>query len=391
MSSAHDSGRDAAPSANAAPRSRASAGAAPRLGPLWLVLLCLALALLLDYLVAATAPNFETLALGDQTQSVYGSYDGDKIFCGSPAELPECLAPAARRNLPRRVVWLGNSQLHAINQTRPGQVTAPVLLAQTLRPRGVEVQALSFPNGSLAEFYLAWQLERKAAKIDVLIVPLFLDDTREGQVRDVLRPVALAPDLQPKLAATPAGRAILKALPAAPEATIDNSRQARSEAAITGWLERCCGFQTMRERARGQIEINAFYLRNTVFNVTAQSVRPVLPENYALNLAAFEQLLVEARAAGTRVVAYIPPLRQDVAPPYVPAEYAAFKATTRALAARHGAILVDVDATVPGPLWGMKDAPRLGGGTELDFMHYQAAGHALLTRRLEPAIADALR
>lgn len=365
--------------------------AAPRLGPLWLVLLCLGIALALDYLVAATAPDFETLALGDQTQSVYGSYDGDKIFCSSPAELPECLGPAARRNLPQRVVWLGNSQLHAINQSRPGQVTAPVLLAQALRPRGIEVQALSFPNGNLAEFYLAWQLERQAAKLDVLVVPLFLDDTREGQIRDVLRPVALAADTQPRLQATPAGRAILKALPPAPETASDTSRQARSEAAITGWLERCCGFQTMREQARGQIEINAFYLRNTVFNVTAQSIRPVLPENYALNLAAFEQLLVEARAAGTRVVAYIPPLRQDVAPPYVPAEYARFKATTRALAERHGAIWIDADAVVPGPLWGTKAAPRLGGGTELDFMHYQASGHALLTRRLEPVIAGALR
>jgi len=358
---------------------------------LWLVLLCLGVALVLDYLVAATAPDFETLALGDQTQSVYGSYDGDKIFCGSPEELPQCLGPAARRNLPQRVVWLGNSQLHAINQSRPGQVTAPVLLAQALRPRGVEVQALSFPNASLAEFYLAWQLERKAAKIDVLVVPLFLDDTREGQIRDVLGPVALAPDTQPRLAATSAGRAILKALPAAPEEAIDSSRQARSEAAITGWLERCCGFQTMREGARGQIEINAFYLRNTVFNVTAQTVRPILPDNYALNLGALELLLVEARAAGTQVVAYIPPLRQDVAPPYVPTEYARFKAATRALAARHGAIFVDADAVVPGPLWGTKAAPRLGGGTELDFMHYQASGHALLTRALEPAIADALR
>lgn len=374
MNQANDSGREGT----------------PRLGPLRLVLLCLGVALVLDYLVAATAPDFETLALGDQTQSIYGSYEGDKIFCGSPEELPQCLGPAARRNLPKRVVWLGNSQLHAINQSRPGQVTAPVLLARTLRPRGIEVQALSFPNASLAEFYLAWQLQRKAAKVDVLVVPLFLDDTREGQVRDVLRPVALAPDIQPRLAATPAGRSILKALPAAQEESTDTSRQARSEAAITGWLERCCGFQTMREKARGQIEINAFYLRNTVFNVTAQSVRPILADNYALNLAALEQLLVEARAAGTRVVAYIPPLRQDVTPPYVPADYARFKAATKALAAKHGAVWVDVDTVVPGPLWGTKEAPRLGGGAELDFMHYQASGHALLTRALEPTIADAL-
>ena len=350
------------------------------------MLSCLGVALTLGYAIASSAPDFETLALGDQTQSIYGSYDGDKIFCGSPAEVPECLGPAARRNLAKRVVWLGNSQLHAINQSRPGQVTAPVLLAQQLRPRGVEVQALSFPNASLAELYLGYRLERRAAPVDVLVVPLFLDDTREGSIRDVLRPVALTPDIRARLAAAPAGRAILAALPPATEAQHDESRQARSENVITGWLERCCGFQTMREQARGQLAIFAFELRNTIFNVTAQSVRPVIANSYNFHLAAFDQLLADAAADGTHVIAYIPPLRQDVAPPYVPAEYARFKAATRALAERRGATWIDLDRVVPGPLWGTKTAPRLGGGVELDFMHFQAPGHVAVARALTPLI-----
>lgn len=364
---------------------------APRLGPLWLVLLALAAALTLDYLVAATAPDFETLALGDQTQPAYGNYAGDRIFCGTPADMQACLAPAGRRGLARRVLWLGNSQLYAINQPRRGDVTAPVRLAREFRPRGVEVQAFGLPNASLVEFYLMWTVQRRAAKIDVLVVPLFLDDMREGAARDSWREVVLAPDIRSQLGRTATGRAVLAALPATAPDNVGASRNARAEAAITNLLERCCGFQTMRERARGQISIQAFNLRNTVFDVRADTVRPLIPANYRSNFSALEQLLIEARAAGTRVVAYIPPLRKDVAPPYVPADYARFKAETRALAARHGAIWVDADAVVPGPLWGTKAAPRLGGGVELDFMHYQASGHALLTRRLEPVIAGALR
>lgn len=383
-----------APRANGGPilgKAWDSGQGAPRFGSLRLVLLCLATALALDYLVASTAPDFETLALGDQTQPVYGSYAGDRIFCGDPADTQTCLAPAARRGLARRVVWLGNSQLYAINQQRRGDVTAPVLLARALRPRGVEVQAFGLPNASLVEFYLMWTVQRRAAKTDVLVVPLFLDDTREGAARDSWREVVLAPDIRSQLGQTATGRAVLAALPATAPDEAGETRNAKAEAAITNWLERCCGFQTMRERARGQISIQAFNLRNTVFDVRADTVRPLVPANYRANLAAFEQLLVEARTAGTQVVAYIPPLRQDVAPPYLPADYARFKAETRALAERHGAILVDADTVVPGPLWGTKAAPRLGGGTELDFMHYQAAGHALLTRRLEPIIAGALR
>ena len=353
------------------------------------MLACLALAVAAGYGVAATAPDFETLALGAATQAAYGSYEGDKIFCGSPAELPECLGPAARRNLPKRLVWLGNSQLHAINQTRAGDVTAPVLLARRLRPGGVEVQALSFPNASLAELYLAYLLERRAHRIDVLVVPLFLDDTREGSIRDVLRDVAVDPAIRPRLQTSPAGRAILGVLPAVTET--DVTLQGRSEAAITRALEVCCGFQTMREQARGQFSIGLYRLRNTLFGVNAQSVRPLIPAQYAFHMAALDRLLADAAADGTRVITYVAPLRQDVAAPYIPADYARFKAETRAVAARQGAIWVDLDAIVPAQLWGTKDATRVGGAPEIDFMHFQGPGHAIVAASVEPYVAAALR
>ncbi|HPU16645.1 MAG TPA: hypothetical protein PK808_11190, partial [Polymorphobacter sp.] len=269
------------------------------LGPLWVILLGIVLGLGLGYYIASTAPDFETLALGEATKSVYGSYDGDKIFCGSVEEAPQCLDPARRRALAKRVVWLGNSQLHAINQPKPADVTAPVLLARALRPRGIEVQAMSFPNASLAELYVASRFLQHDHPIDVLVVPMFLDDTREGAVREALRPMAKVQAVADDLAATAAGRAVKGALPANHEpggavTESDTSLQARSEAAITAWLEKCCGFQTMREKARGQLEVQAFYFRNWLFNVTAQTVRPIIPESYALNLAALGQLLADA-------------------------------------------------------------------------------------------------
>lgn len=230
------------------------------LGPLWVILLGLVLGLGLGYYIASTAPDFETLALGEATKSVYGSYDGEKIFCGSVEEAPQCLEPARQRGLAKRIVWLGNSQLHAINQPKPSDLTAPVLLARDLRPKGIEVQAMSFPNASLAELFLASRYLQHDHPIDVLVVPLFLDDTREGAIREALRPMAEVRAVADDLQATAASRAVKGALPANHEpggaiAESDTSLQARSEAAITAWLEKCCGFQTMREKARGQIEV----------------------------------------------------------------------------------------------------------------------------------------
>jgi hypothetical protein len=199
-------------------------------GPLQAILIGLLFAVGLSYWVAGTAPDFEDLALGDATKSVYGSYDGDKIFCGSIDEAPQCLGPVRRRALPQQVLWLGNSQLHAINQPKSDDVTAPVVLARRLRPRRIEVQAMSFPNASLTEFHLAWLFQRQDRHIDVLVVPLFLDDAREGSVRDILVPVARRPDIAATLRSTGA-------------AAHSPSLQDRSEAAITRALEACCGFQ----------------------------------------------------------------------------------------------------------------------------------------------------
>lgn len=362
--------------------------------PLWAILAGLVLAIGLGYGVAGSAPDFADLALGEDTKSVYGSYAGDNIFCGSIAEAPQCLGPARARGLDRQLLWLGNSQLHAINQPRPGDATAPILLARRERPRGAEIQAMSFPNASLTEFYLAWLFHKADRPIDVLVVPVFLDDTREGEVRDILQPLARDPGIAATLRRTAAGRAIIASVPAPSDAdagsAADAALQQRSETAITAALEACCGFQTMREKARGQIEITVYRVRNWAFGVDAQTVRPIIAQAYDRNLAALGELLADARGSGTRVILYIPPLRQDVAPPYAPADYARFKADTRALAARAGARWIDIDGIVPGPLWGTKAATGLGGTPEFDFMHFQEPGHVAVAQALTPVIEAAL-
>jgi hypothetical protein len=360
------------------------------------MLLGLLTAIGLGYWVASTAPDFDDLALGEATKSVYGSYAGDRIFCDSPAQAPECLGPARVRALPHQLLWLGNSQLHAINQPRPTDETAPILLARSQRPRGVEVQAMSFPNASLAEFYLAYLFQKQQRRIDLLIVPLFLDDTREGEIRDILQPVARDPAIAGQLATTTGGKRLLARLPAPAKDAAggkaeDTSMQARSEAAITAALERYCGFQTMREQARGQIAIQVYMARNRLFNINAQTARPIIADAYDANLAALDAMLADAAASGTRVITYLPPLRQDVAPPYLPADYARFIADTQAIAARHNARWLRLDSLVPGPLWGTKAATRTGGDPELDFMHFQEPGHIAVAEALRPAVEATLK
>ena len=91
------------------------------------------------------------------------------------------------------------------------------------------------------------------------------------------------------------------------------------------------------------------------------------------------------------MILYVPPLRQDYAPPYDREDYAHFKGEVRAMAARHGARWINLEKIVPGPLWGTKAATGMGGKAELDFMHYQAQGHRLLAEALMPVVEEELK
>jgi hypothetical protein len=378
------------------PDRRNTAKSAPDKRSLLLLLLATLLALPLSYWIASTAPDLENLALGETTLPVYGDYGGDKVFCASLEELPLCLEPASKRRLGKTVMWLGNSQLHAINQAKPGDKTAPVLVAETLRPKAIEVQALSFPSGSLSEFYLSYLHVREKLKVDVLVVPLFLDDTREGSIRAMLAPIAGEAGAHNHLSQTVAGQSILAAVASEQvkvEAPLNEPEHLRdsSENALTGFLQRCCGFQTMREEARGQIAIQAFLFRNWIFGITAQTVRPIIARAYEFNMGSLNQLLADAKSQNTKVILYIAPIRQDVSPPYDPAEYKQFKMETGVMAEKHGAVWVDLDNIVDAQFWGTKAATVTGGGAELDFMHYQEPGHVALAEKILPLVEGALK
>lgn len=363
--------------------------------PLLSLTLALILAIVGLYaLFGASATNFNELALGEATQSVFARHQGQLVHCGTFADAQDCLGPAEQRHLPKAVIWLGNSQLHAINQLQPEQTTAAGLLVRRYRPQGVEVLAFSQPNASLTEHLVMFEGLRHRMRPDVLVLPLVFDDTREGGIRQDVAKGLADPAVKARIARSPAGRQIVKlAGTQAAEQTEagDGSLQAKSETALTAVLDECCGWETLRLQARGHV-FNAIYRsRNAVFGIKPSTQRRKLPAVYKLNLAAYEQILISAKAEGIQVLAYIVPLRADAPRPYDPAEYRQFKAETAASAARWGARYLDLETTVPDKYWGTKGSTSADGGPELDFMHFQAPGHQLLEARIAAALRELLK
>ena len=116
----------------------------------------------------------------------------------------------------------------------------------------------------------------------------------------------------------------------------------------------------------------------------------MIPGRMQLNLDAARAILTEAKRAGIPVLAYVVPLRSDVATPYVEDEYARFKREMEALVTREGGHFANLERLVPAELWGQKRSTNLEEGAELDFMHFQAGGHALLAAEVGDLLAPIL-
>ena len=342
------------------------------------------------------ATRFEDLALGAETTSVFVRRGDQPIHGSTWNDIPTLLAGHRTRGSRPVVLWLGNSQVHAINQWQPGQETAAGPLFDRLDPHGLDLVTLSQPNASLQEHYVLFEYLRHQLHLQWLLLPVVLDDTREDGIRGDLTPALGDPSAAAALRKTEIGRRLVDrtGVLAAGDPDLGGVRdtlQEWSERALNGWLDAHWTLWQRRPEVRGRLFTELYLLRNRALGIQATSTRRILRGPYAANLSALRAILAAAQAAHIQVLVYVVPLRQDVAPPYDPTDYAGFKREVEALAREYAARFENLERTVPGELWGRKDATTAGGDAELDFMHFQAGGHRLLAEALYRAIRPAGR
>jgi hypothetical protein len=337
-------------------------------------------------LVLQPQRDLEEFALGFETQSHFATVDGVPIHCSDLDEAQPCLDGHAARGGRPVALWLGNSQLHAINQLKDADRSAAEILHHSLDGAGIDVVAFSIPNANYQELLVYFGFLSKRLPVRSLIVPLVFDDFRELGLRGVASIALEDPDVVAFLEDSEAGRSILADRSQRDEgslAALEGTVQERSESALDGWLSDHWELWSLRPKARGRLLTRLFVLRNTVFGITPQSKRPVIPGRLRLNFDAYAAMLDQARERDIEVVTYVVPLRNDVEVPYIASEYEAFRREAQRVAEEHGARFADFDDLVPGEYWGMKDSTTLGEGVELDFMHFQGAGHELLADAVE--------
>jgi len=335
--------------------------------------------------------DFEELALDQETVSVYPDRDGIIIHCKGVSDSAQCINGFNQSAFLHAALWLGNSQLHAINQYVAGQKTGSYILHDKLRSFGIYLTTFSQPNSSLSEQYVLYEYLSSQVNFEYLILPLVFDDLREAELRqDIISALSSVPEAS--LVANPKLWHTLKNQysSAIIEPTTKSSAvllRDKTETYLNHWLSNNTSVWKARPEARGSIMTFLYRLRNTVFGITASTKRPMIKTRYEQNILALKELLSSAEQKGTKIVMYIAPIRNDVSLPYIDGEYLNFKKQMSEISTHYNNVLfISLEDIVTASLWGQKDSTIVGGTKEIDYMHFQAAGHKILAEHLFSAV-----
>ncbi len=287
------------------------------------------------------------------------------------------------------ILWLGNSQLHAINQYRPGDHTAPYWLKTALKaPSDLWPLGFSLPNANLQEHQVVSQYVASHLPVRALVLELVFDDLREDGLRAGLSQLVMAPS---SLAAGPAETASAPAAPTGPgtepaieakddpgASALQGFAQQTLEAQLNHRLEKAWLLWSERPDLRARLMTNLYELRNLVFGIKATSIRKIIKPRYERNMRALETMLADYRQRGIPMVLYVAPIRNDVPLPYETEEYESWKNSIQQIAQKYSATLLNLEKSVPTQYW----AGSPNG--EIDFMHFQGPGHRLVAEALVP-------
>ena len=359
-----------------------------------MVVSLLLLPFFLNGMIGDTPINWEELALGKETFSphvfledgtrVYAKNQDQVVHCSS---IENCFKNFSINKKTPVVLWLGNSQLHAINQYKETDVLASEILHNNLKKDGYDLLTISHPSANLQEHYTIAEYAKLQLGLDSIIIGVVFDDFREDGVRNDIGKFLKDKPLSDELKATKIGRKIINNYKEVLDTQDDYgalrlSFQDKAERFLNEKLESISEIWGRRPYLRGLVFNTLYKTRNYVFNINPSTKRKMIKPRFKDNWNALESLIDSYVSSGINVFVYIAPIRGDVEIPYLPNEYDKFKLELTLLASKKGFNLMNYEDLVPAQFWGLKDSTNIDGSPELDFMHYQYGGHKILSDQI---------
>lgn len=290
---------------------------------------------------------------------------------------------------PFTILWLGNSQLHFVNQAKVGDHVSPYWLRNSLDcPATTVPLGVSLPNANLQEHYVLEEYVTARVPVDLIFIAICFDKLRNDGLRAEFASVLDQPD-RANLSKNAIGREMLllaakdwkEAYEEEENTGLNGFAQKYIEDRLDARLVRLSPLWAARSNLRSLVLVDLYHLRNAILGIRGTTVRKVIPVRRQRNMQALEALLNNAQARNIRVVVYIQPIRQDIPIPYDRAEYEAWKRDLAVMVPQHGATLLNLESLVPGSEWGVFDST-----VGVDFMHFRNQGHKLVAEALVPYV-----
>ena len=328
--------------------------------------------------------NNGDFALGKETQ-YYGAKhaNGDKIHIthiNGIEGLNNLKADWIKRGKNKIILLMGNSQYHSINQMNDGDINLSEILYNTFQNQGIDFLTISFPNMNLQEQYLVIEYLNDLP-IEILIIPVFMDDTRENIIRSEISEFVVN---NPKIESRELINSYLKDKNTLIEKNdlsgLSETLQEKVELKFNEILTENFLFWSQRASMRNQVFIYLYKTRNYIFNISAKTERKIIPDYYKNNLESLDLILKKRSEFST--VLYIPPIRNDVSIPYDQYEYLEFKNKIQFMANKNEAHFLNLELALNNNVWGTKNGTNLLNKNELDFMHFKYEGHRELSNIL---------
>lgn len=326
----------------------------------------------------------DEFALNENQKTIYTKINGKKIHCQSLNDLSDCLKVYSyqKKDIPV-ILFLGNSQLHTINDYQDGDQTSINKLFKYFNSINKYLITISQANANLQEHFLLSAYLKSRVNIKSIILPIVYDDLRE----DGLRPgiiEALDDELTIKnILSSNTGINLINIQ--APSQT--NIKNTTANGKISKNLEKKINeivsfyfpLWGKRDLIRGKLYGSFYKIRNTIFGINAQTIRKKIPGRYQKNINALKDLIYLTSSNNIDLFIYIAPIRSDIKIPYDYEDYNKFKSEIENYTNGLNSKFANFENIISGNNWGNKKSTNLNNENyEFDFMHFTSEGHNLL-------------
>jgi hypothetical protein len=127
--------------------------------------------------------KFDELALGKENVIVINKIQNQEFLCSSADNIFNCIEFLRSKDFKRKILWIGNSQLNAVNQGTFNSKIAPYLVSEYFYTKNIGVIVFAAPNISFQEYsevikYLLSNIDLDYI-IDQLSITLYPDQIQD--------------------------------------------------------------------------------------------------------------------------------------------------------------------------------------------------------------------